>query len=499
MTQPPTTIATITDPSSTSAASRERGTRRLALAALAVALPLAGCAGMLGQRPLTSAELDAAREQCFYAYAEPVTAPNPRASAAVRGWYASLTPATVEKLTASGSIPEVQDRIMKHATGAGVGEGDFLTGEHPDPSPACRLGWSHRDDGDNRFANARMAVMSLRWRHAFARCSAQFDGLWPQLRAAAERASVALDQLPAGADVYEVWSAYHRAMAEHAAALPAEGEARSASVFAHVGAPYVVLMDLVRRYAGTDHWYLAEQWIGGVSPLPDGARGQVQPLDAMVADARFNYCARVMQTDSPLLPEQVERLTRKFDNQAWLDEQAERRALHKQWSDSDFGSGRFVDWPAGRDGDDKETFRLYTRPISALHLTRGAGTIELSRTETKRYKFDCKDVIKVEHEADGSSSISRDDKCKIDVRTETNALTVKVDRLPAGLSLAVGDQLVFYARRTKAEHTDGGKPTSTGRTSFSSDVGAADLVFLAQVRRGDAVVFPAPAYLPSSR
>lgn len=500
-TTPATTTLTTAPTTAPSAISALPAASRRGLAALAalVALPLAGCAGLLAQHTLTTAEIDAAREQCFYAYAEPATAPNPRANAAVRRWYASLTPAIVDKLTAGGSIPEIQNRIMKHATAAGVGEGDFLDGQHPDPAPACQLGWSHTDDGDNRFANARMAVMSLRWRNAFAACSARFDAVWPQLRAAADRASVALDQLPASADVYEVWSAYHRAMAEHAAAVPDDPEARSAPVFAQVGTPYIVLMDLVRRFAGTDHWFLAQQWIGGVSPLPDGARELVQPAEAMVADARFHYCAQVMQTDSPLSTEQVERLTRKFDNQAWLEEQPDGRALHKQWSARDLGPGRFVDWGAGRRSEDKETFRLYSRPVSALHLTRGAGTVELSRTETKKYRFDCKDVIKVEHEADGSSSISRDDKCKIDTRTETDALTLKVDRLPAGLSLAVGDQLTFYARRTGSDHADGGKPTGAGRTSFSSDIATADLVFVAQVRRGDTVIFPAPAYVSVSR
>ncbi|MEZ4401407.1 MAG: hypothetical protein R3B06_15385 [Kofleriaceae bacterium] len=471
--------------------------------AVACVLPLAGCAQLLGVKPApTAAQLAAAPEACFRSFVGPAQPPNARADGAVRAWYASLTPKVVGKLLAAGSPSEQGERVMAHAVAAGVSEAAFLRGEHPDPTPACGLGWRHEDVGDARFSNALAAARSVRYRAAFATCAATFDALWPRLATAAAEAARELAALPADADVYRVWSTYHRLMAAHAAAFPtAEERSDRPPVFAATGTPYLVWKDLMQRFGGGDHWYLAAHWLGGVSPVPDDAARLVQPIDASMEDARINYCAQAIPVEaSPLVVEDVRRLSKKFDGVAWLEELpgAVTTSVHINPIDlsPEKAAASLMDRPSGRTKDDKATFRLYARTVSALKLTQGRGTIELTTVEPKRYLYACKGVVKIKQETEDTASITHEDQCKADHKLVTETFTLAVDALPPDVALAVGDRLVFYANRTATDTKTGSKPTKTGATSFSTTTTTADLVFLAQVQRGGAVVFPAPAYRP---
>lgn len=183
--------------------------RRPSAVLLLVAIAQLGCAGLLGvKKPLTGEQINTAIERCFRSYADGPQPPNPRATPAIRAWYASLTPAIVATFDDDGAF---NDGAMAHAIAAGVPEADFLSGQNPDPSPDCGLGWSHDDVGDHRFSNAGQAARSVVWRSAFAQCATQFDALWPALRAANDDAAEALAALPPSAEPDAVWGLYHRA------------------------------------------------------------------------------------------------------------------------------------------------------------------------------------------------------------------------------------------------------------------------------------------------
>ncbi len=470
---------------------------------MALALPLTGCAQLLGVKPpVTAAQIEAAPEACFRSFAGPPQPPNPRAHEAVRAWYASLTPATVEKLLDGGTRSEGQDRVMAHAIAAGVPEAAFLAGEHPDPTPACGLGWGHDDVGDTRFGNALSAARSVVQRAEFKECAARFDAAWPAFSTAAADAARELAALPPGADAYQAWTTYHRLMAAHAAAIPHGNDGGGeAAVLAATGTPFVVWSDLMQRFGTSEHWYLAAHWLGGVTPVPEDAARRVQPIAASIDEARISYCAQAIgESVSPLRPSDVARLARTFDGVAWLEGLPGGVKTNVSINAGDLGpttgGASLMDRPSGRSEADEETFRLYVRTASAVKLKQGRGTIELSTVEKKRYVYGCKDAVKVKQEGDGTATLTREEQCKSDDKLVTSTFTLAVDRMPPDVTIAVGDRLVFYANRTSTDTKDGSKPTKTGATSFSTTTTTADLVFLAQVQRDGEVVFPAPAYRP---
>ena len=100
-------------------------------------------------------------------------------------------------------------------------------------------------------------------------------------------------------------------------------------------------------------------------------------------------------------------------------------------------------------------------------------------------------MVKVKQESSDTASISHEEKCKTNVATTTDRLTLAVAALPAGVTLAVGDQLVFYANRTATSSEQSKRDTRTGVASTRTITSAAELVFLAQVQRDAAVIYPA--------
>lgn len=464
------------------------------LAAAVSLLPIAGCASLLGIKPVpTAAEWKAAPTTCFRSYATPASSPNPKATPAIRAWYQSLTPAIVNRLADGVSYTELGDRAIAHAVEAGVPESDFLEGESPDPERACGLSWSHEDIGNNRHANAASAAASVTRRAAFTACAAEFDALWPRLSTLAADAERSVRELP-GADPDAAWALYHRLMTQQAQIIPVDGDG-DVPVFAYTGAPYVVFTDLMTRFPGTAAWFLASHWLGGVSPLPDAAERAVRPLPPSAEAARFDYCAQVAERQgalaSPLSPDDVEQLSPTFDGAAWLEALPTPATVDVHLGADDFRGGRVIDRASGRSKTDEETFRLYRRPITALRLDRGAGTIELTTVDEVRQAYDCKRVVKVKQESSDTASISHEEKCKTNVATTTDRLTLAVTALPAGVTLAVGDQLVFYANRTATSSEQSKRDTRTGTASTRTITSAAELVFLAQVQRDAAVIYPA--------
>ena len=464
----------------------------LCLAAAVSLIPIAGCASLLGIKPVpTAAEWKAAPTTCFRSYAAPARPPNPRATPAIRAWYAALTPAVVKRFADGASYPELGDRAMAHAIAAGVPESDFLEGTSPDPEPACGIAWSHEDVGTNRFQNAASAAASVTRRATFATCSTAFDALWPRLSTLSADAERAVRELP-GADPDAAWALYHRLMAQQAQIIPVEGD--GLPVFAYTGAPYVVFTDLMTRFPGTAGWFLASHWLGGVSPLPDAAERVVRPLPPSAEAARFDYCAQVADREGPLASslssDDVEELSPPFDGQAWLDALPTPATVDVHLGADDFRGGRVIDRASGRTKSDEETFRLYRRPITALHLKGGAGTIELTTVDEMRQAYDCKRVVKVKQETSDTASISHEEKCKTNVATTTDRLTLTVAALPPGVTLAVGDQLVFYANRTATGSEQSKRDTRTGVASTQTITSAAELVFLAQVQRDATAIYP---------
>jgi hypothetical protein len=469
---------------------------------LVLALPLVGCAELIGMRePVPYKDQVAAPEQCFRSYLLPSQPPNPKATKSVATWYAGLTPAIVKELANDGNAKELGDRAMAHAIAAGVPEGDFLTGAHPDPAPACGVFWNYEDVGDYRFRNAASAAMSVARRAAFAACASEFDEFAPKVSKLAQQTTRELRDLPREASPYAVWSTYHRAVAAHHLLMPVKNP-NAPPVFAYAGTPYVVFKDMITRFANTPMAFLNYHWLGGVSPLPDSAPRHVQPLDAPTDNDKLLYCAHKLRNEGPLYSdfnaEQIARLFHEFDGQAWLDAQPttgesyHRGALHID--QSDLRPGQTMDRVAGGQGDkadaEKENFRLYQRTITAVALKDGKGTVELTIVNNLRTSYDCKEVVRINRESADSATITRDNVCKYDDTVVTDKLTLGVDTLPPGVSLEKGDELIFFARRTAKDNRDGSKPSTAGRASFRTTTATADLIFLAAVRRGSQMVFP---------
>jgi len=470
-----------------------------------LALPLVGCAELMGmlEQPVSHKTPAAEREECFRSYllAAPQP-PNPNATRSVAAWYARLTPAIVEKLAGDANTNDFGDRVMAHAIEAGVPEGDFLTGEHPDPVPACRNSWSHEDIADYRFRNAASAAMSVARRAAFAACAREFDESAPKVSKLAQQTIQELRDLPRGASPYAAWSTYHRAMAAHRLLMPAKNP-NNPQGFAFAGTPYVVFTDMITRFANTPMSFLNYHWLGDVSPLPDSAPHNVHPFDAPTENDKLRYCAYKLREDGPLYSafsfEDIGKTFPKFNGQAWLDAQPttgesyDRGALH--FGQDDLRPGLTRDRAAGGQGDksddEKEKFRLYQRAITSVALKDGKGTVELTIVNEERVRYDCKQVVRLKRETEDTATMTREEVCKIEDTVVTDKLTLGVDGLPPGVSLEKGDDIVFFARRTAKDYRDGGKPSNQGRTSFRTTTATADLVFLAAVRRGSNVVFPA--------
>lgn len=457
---------------------------------------------MLGyHEPVSYKDQVAGPELCFRSYLDAPKAPNPKASPSVANWYAKLKPEVVKELAADAKANDFGDRVMAHAVAAGVPEGDFLKGAHPDPVAACGVAWNHEDVGNYRFNNAASAAKSVLRRAAFAECAREFDELGPKMAKLARETQEELRALPRDADPYAVWSTYHRAMAAHQQIMPIKNP-NNPPVFGYAGAPYVVFTDMITRFAKTPMEFLNYHWLAGISPLPDTAPKNVKPLEKPTENDKLLYCAQKLHEQGPLYSdfsaEKIAEMFHEFDGEAWLEAQPSggvpyKRALHIDADD--MRPGRMMDRPAGGQGDkpdaEKETFRLYQRAVTAATVKDGKGSVELTNIEKKRFTYDCKEVVKVKRENDGSATISRENVCKIDDATMTDKLTLLVDGLPKTISLEKGDELIFFAKRTAKEMQEGGKPSKEGRTSFRTTTATAELVFLAAVRRGEQLVFPA--------
>ncbi|MDI1447928.1 hypothetical protein [Polyangium sp. 6x1] len=478
---------------------------------LVLALPLVGCAELKGLLEEPASPQDRATElkQCFRSYLRGPQLPNPRAPRSVADWYVHLKPEVVKKLADDAHVDSLgsrssdfADRVMAQAIEAGVPEGDFLKGEHPDPEPACGTSWSHEDIGDYRFRNAASAALSVGRRAAFAACAREFDEFAPKVSKLAQQTAQELRDLPRGATHYEAWSLYRRAMAAHRQLMPIK-DPDNTPVFAYAGTPYVVFTDMIARFANTPMSFLNYHWLGSVSPLPDNAVRHVQPLDAPTENDKLSYCARRLQREdtmyTPFTDEEISTFFPQFDGQAWLDAQPTtngepyKSALHID--PRDLRPGQTMDRAAGGQGDksdaEQENFRLYLRTITSTALKDGKGTVELTIVENRRFTYDCKEVVKIKRESSDTATMTRENVCKFDDSVATDKLTLRVDVLPAGISLEKGDELVFFARRTAKDRQDGEKPSREGRKSFITTTATADLVFLAEVRRGPHVVFPA--------
>jgi hypothetical protein len=291
-------------------------------------------------------------------------------------------------------------------------------------------------------------------------------------------------------------------MAAHRLLMPVK-DPNDPPVFAYAGAPYVVFTDMIARFASTPMAFLNYHWLGGVSPLPDTAPLHVHPLDAPTDDDKLLYCAHKLRNEGPVYSdfkaEDIARLFHKFDGQAWLDAQPTTGESYRRGAlridRSDLRPGKTMDRAAGGQGDkadaDKESFRLYQRTITSAALKDGKGTVELTIVDNLRASYDCKEVVRIKRETGDSATMTRDNVCKYEDTVVTDKLTLGVDALPPGVSLEKGDELIFFARRTAKDYRDGGKPSKDGRTSFRTTTATADLVFLAEVRRGPHVVFPA--------
>lgn len=458
-----------------------------------------GCAGLLAEGSSASnADRAAGPAKCFRSYLQGASRPNPGANAKVAAWYASLTPKTVIELADGADRQEFQDRVMKHAVAAGVGEGDFLQGSHPDPVAACGVSWNQEDVGDYRFQNAASAAKSVLRRDAFAACAREFDELAPKLGALAKKTKQTLATLPADANPYDVWSTYHRAMAEQRAILPLT-EGKPLPVYAYAGAPYVAFTDMFTRFGAGPLAFLEYHWLGGAWPFPDDAQRFIQPLETPTDDDKLLYCARKLRAQGPLYSEfseeDIAKIFAPFDGQAWLDARPTKGAKHDadamHIAENDLRPGVVVDHDmGGKDGPDKEKFRLYQRTVTATALKDGKGTIELTQVEKLRRSYDCKAIAKVTRNKDGSATVEPGEVCKYDDTLVTSSLTLSVDLLPPGLRLAVGDELLFFAERTAKDERTGSKPSSAGLASFRTTTAAAKLLFLARARRGATVVYP---------
>lgn len=466
---------------------------------LLAAVSFSGCGGLLGQGNTASpAEQAAGPAKCFRSYLLTPSRPNPEASPAVAKWYASLTPKAVMELADGADPQEFQQRVMDHAIAAGVGEGEFLRGAHPDPVAACGVGWNHEDVGNYRLQNAASAAKSVLRRDAFAACAKEFDELAPKLGALAKKTRLALAALPSGADPYDVWSTYHRAMAEQRAILPIEA-GKPLPVFAYAGAPHVAYTDMITRFAGGPLAILGYHWLGGAWPFPDDAQRFVEPLETPTENDKLVYCARKLRARGPLFSdfseEDIATIFAPFDGQAWLDAQPTRGEKFGPGSmhiaENDLAAGHAMDHDVGGvTGPDKEKLRLYQRTITATALKDGKGTVTLTQVENLRRSYDCKATAKVTRNKDGSATVEPGESCKYDDTVVTSALTLSVDALPAGVRLNPGDELLFFAERTAKDERSGSKPSPAGLASFRTTTAAAKLLFVVRVRRGAAVVFP---------
>ena len=472
----------------------------VSLLTLTTALSLTGCMKMLGIRePVPYAEQVAGPEKCFRSYLFPANGAHPGAHPAVARWYASLTPAIVQGLAKDATSGEFSDRVMAHAQAAGVHEGNFLSGTHPDPVSACGVSWNSEDVGTYRFDNAASAARSVVRRDAFATCAKQFDTIAPKLFALSKATSGELAALPRDADPYQMWSAYHRAMAAQRAILPiVEGE--HLPVFAYAGAPYVAFTDMITRFSNTPYAFLAYHWMGGVSPFPDDAQHHIQPLDSVTDETKLHYCALTMRAQGPLMSafssEDIDKIFPPFDGQAWLDSQPTQGESYLRGTvhlaADDLRAGKTMDHDmGGKTGGDKDKFRLFQRIITNTALKNGKGTVELTKVEKLQRSYDCKNIAKLTPGQDGSATIEHLQVCKFDDTLLTNKLTLAVDTLPAGFSLNTGDEIIFFAKRTASDENRGSKPSARGMTSFRTITQQADLLFVAQIRRGAKVVYPA--------
>ena len=472
--------------------------------ALVVALPLVGCAGvaeLVGyHEPVPYKDQVAGPELCFRSYLEAPKPPNPKASRSVANWYAKLTPAIVKELAGDANTNDFGDRVMAHAVEAGVPEGDFLKGAHPDPVAACGVSWNYEDVGDYRFRNAASAAKSVARRAAFTEFATEFDAIAPKVSKLARETQEALRALPQDADPYAVWSTYARVMAAHHQIMPVKNP-NNPPVFSYAGAPYVVFTDMITRFAKTPMAFLNYHWLGGISPLPDTAPMHVKPLDKPTENDKLLYCAQKLKDLGPLYSDfesnEIAKMFHEFDGEAWLLAQPTsgepyKSALHIDAND--LAPGRTMDRPAGGQGDkedaEKEKFRLYQRTITTAAVKDGKGTVELTKVEKLHFSYDCKQVVRVKRESDNSSTITRDDVCKFEDATITDKLTLAVSGLPKDVSLEKGDEVIFFAKRTAKDSQEGGKPSKEGRTSFRTTTATAELTFLAAVRRGGNLVFP---------
>jgi hypothetical protein len=457
--------------------------RRIESLCILLGVAVVGCASLLGPKRPSYAEQKAGPENCFRSYLMPARGVNAGATSAIATWYAALTPQIVETLAENANRSEFGDRVMAHAIAAGVPEADFLRGAHPDPVRACGVIWNHEDIGTYRFDNAASAARSVLRRAAFAACAREFDELAPKLAALAAETKQQLGTLTGEANPYLAWQVYHRAMTAQRALVPRK-RPDDVPVFAYAGAPYVAFTDMMQRFANTPNAYLIAHWLGEVSPFPEYAHALVQPLQAPTDEDKLLYCALKLRERGPIFSD-------------FSPEEAEKRFLHFDRTPlaaaaptmrfSDFHPGKVVD----KKMDGGDNFRIYQRPVTAVALKDGRGSVELTTVEHQQLRYDCKRVVRVTEQKDKSAIIAREEQCKIDDRVITNKLTLEVSSLPPGITLEPGDEVVFFAERTSNDQRNGSKPTAKGSASFYTTTATAKLMFLAQVRRGGALVFPA--------
>lgn len=458
--------------------------RRFESLCLVLGVAVVGCASLLGPKRPSYAEQVAGPENCFRSYLTPVRGVNAGATSAIATWYAALTPQIVSELAKDADRSEFADRVMEHAKAAGVPEADFLRGEHPDPVRACGVIWNHEDIGTYRFDNAASAARSVLRRDAFAACAQEFDELAPKLAALAQQTKQELAALGPSASPYAAWAVYHRAMAAQHALVPIS-ERNPTPVFAYAGAPYFAYTDMLTRFANTPVAFVPDHWLGEVSPFPEYAPRLVLPFDAPTDDAKLLFCAQKLHAHGPLFsdftPEQIETLFERFDRKP-LEASMPTMRL------SDFAPGKVVDKKMAGGNENR---RIYQRPVSSVAVRDGRGTVELTTVEHLQIRYECKRAVRVTDQKDKSALITREEVCKTDDRVVTNKLTLAVEGLPPDLGLKVGDELTFFAERTSNDEKHGAKPNAKGQTSFSTTTATAKLLFLAQVRRGGTILFPA--------
>lgn len=394
------------------------------------------------------------------------------------------------------------DCVGRFRTAAGISEykdaGTYVYYFNPrramdNPDTTWLTGWSslpsdeHANEADKVYRALVLAAGNRTW---VERCHADFDGIQKEAVAAYDKTKAAIAKAQGTHDVYARINAL---IALRDATEKSEGNDYVSNYINKVGSLFDVETALKKAFddTGRDYLYSIEHF----SP---NASAALRPRDTPEAE-RDRYCLKAYGSGTSRTPEAVQKPGSSYFEggsvavkPVFTDEEAKalndgREQLEKNAAAS-LDSKDFQKVSVGTVGAGKGEMAGHPKlgfferdklPITKLKLDGGKWVVELTRHDDGTFPYDCVPTNRISRIlSDGT--IDYEEICKDGKETWDTSFTVTISDLPDGITLEVGDELVFYGKvLTYSEKSN----TTSKALHTHEEKGTIELEHLVSIRR----------------